>query len=277
MTTTSQSSAVAWVDGWLGPAADASMPLLDDGLLRGDGVFDAMAVVEGGLHAPGAHLNRLSNSARALAIDVDWDRVREGLAAVLSQWSGQTYVKVILTRSEKCVVLLGTAVWPNEFRLGAYDLDWRSPLTGIKTLSYAANQFATRLASASGYDDALIIAEGLVCELPTGSIVGITSNGLVSPDASSAPILQSVSVTELGQVEPVLFQPVTLEDVARWRAACIVSATRAAIPIRSISHDDVTIEFDTGGSVRSLRERYTKHVRETAVAIDQAWSMLNID
>lgn len=240
-------------------------------------MFDALAVVEGRLHAPVAHLTRLGDSARALAIEIDWDRVREGLTAVLAQWSGQTYAKIVVTRSGTCAVLIGTTVWPDEFRLGAFDLHWRSPLTGVKTLSYGANQFATRLAMTSGYDDALIVAEGFVCELPTGSIVGVTRNGLVSPDPTSAPILKSVSVAELDNIEPISFEPVTLEDLAGWRAACIVSATRAAIPIRSISHDDAIVELDTLGIVRKLQSHYNAHIRDTVIDLDEAWSALDFD
>ncbi|HEX2028481.1 MAG TPA: aminotransferase class IV [Nitriliruptorales bacterium] len=54
---------IAWVDGRVVPATEATVPLLDDGFLRGDAVFDAILVRRGRTHA----LEPISYAANAWA------------------------------------------------------------------------------------------------------------------------------------------------------------------------------------------------------------------
>src|ERR1700743_593067 len=56
------------LDGELMRAAEAMVPAADDGLIRGDGAFDAFPVRDGRPFAMAAHLDRLERSCRALAL-----------------------------------------------------------------------------------------------------------------------------------------------------------------------------------------------------------------
>src|SRR5688500_5654862 len=75
----------AWLNGEIlpdptGPAVGVS----DHGLTVGDGVFEAIKVVDGQPFALTRHLDRLARSAAGLGLpDVDDDAVRRGVAAVL--------------------------------------------------------------------------------------------------------------------------------------------------------------------------------------------------
>ena len=75
----------AWINGDLLPDATApAVAVTDHGLTVGDGVFEAIKVVDGRPFALDRHLERLHRSARGLGLPaVDEDAVRRGVAAVL--------------------------------------------------------------------------------------------------------------------------------------------------------------------------------------------------
>ena len=74
---------LASVDGTIGPAAEARIPASDEGLLRGDGIFEVMRLYEGRPYALGAHLARFGTSASNLRLDVDIEVVHAELHALL--------------------------------------------------------------------------------------------------------------------------------------------------------------------------------------------------
>ena len=77
----------AWINGRLledptGPA----ISVVDHGVTVGDGVFEAIKIVDGEPFAVQRHLDRLVRSAAGLGLpEVDLDGVRAGMAAVLAQ------------------------------------------------------------------------------------------------------------------------------------------------------------------------------------------------
>ena len=75
----------AWIDGHLmsDPTA-AAVRITDHGFTVGDGVFEAIKVVDGLPFALTRHVERLSRSAAGLGLpELDQDAVRRGVAAVL--------------------------------------------------------------------------------------------------------------------------------------------------------------------------------------------------
>src|SRR6476619_4594056 len=62
---------LASVDGKITPTADASVPLKDDGLYRGDGVFEVIYLYGGRPFALKEHLDRLERSAAGIELQVD--------------------------------------------------------------------------------------------------------------------------------------------------------------------------------------------------------------
>ena len=246
--------AIAWMDGRVVPADQATMPLLDDGVLRGDAVFDAMLVRAGRTHARDRHLARLRASARTLGIRVPvLTRVVEDLLLAWGDHDGA--MKVIVTRSGLLRGVLRPVQWPDTVSLSAVEAPWRTPLTGAKTLSYAANQWATRQARAAEADDALIVDAdtGLVCELPTAAVVVVDGGRLRTPDPERVPILRSVSLDVMREVVEVEDAALTLDDVRGADEVWVVSATRPLLPVHAL--DDVAYEApgpvaaDVGASV----------------------------
>ena len=56
---------LASVDGRITPTAEATVPLKDDGLYRGDGAFEVIRLYAGKPFALTDHLDRLARSATA--------------------------------------------------------------------------------------------------------------------------------------------------------------------------------------------------------------------
>ena len=59
---------LASVDGAISPTAEATIPLRDDGLYRGDGAFEVIRLYAGRPFALGDHLDRLERSAAAIEL-----------------------------------------------------------------------------------------------------------------------------------------------------------------------------------------------------------------
>jgi branched-chain amino acid aminotransferase len=62
------------VDGRLVPRAEASVSVFDSGFVLGDGVWEGLRVVDGGIAFLGDHLDRLYEGAHALRIDIGLTR-----------------------------------------------------------------------------------------------------------------------------------------------------------------------------------------------------------
>ena len=90
---------LASVDGRITPTAEATVPLQDDGLYRGDGAFEVIRLYGGQPFALGDHLDRLERSAAAIELEFDraaLEREIEALLAELGDADGQ--LRLIVTR-----------------------------------------------------------------------------------------------------------------------------------------------------------------------------------
>ena len=67
---------LASVDGAISPTVEATIPLPDDGLYRGDGVFEVIRLYAGRAYALDEHLDRLERSAAAIELTVEREPAR---------------------------------------------------------------------------------------------------------------------------------------------------------------------------------------------------------
>ncbi len=260
------SAPLAWADGHVLPARDATVPLTDEGFLRGDAIFEAMLVRHGRTHALEPHLARLHRSAAAVEMTVDDHAVRRAIGDLLRAWGERDgAVRVILTRGGALRGLIGPAEWPPSISLGVVEAPWRTAISGVKTLSYAANQWAVRQARALGADDALIVDCGIVHELPTGAVVLIRDGVCSTPDPDRLPILTSVSVAALREVADVALVEPRLEDLLAADEVVVLSATRPCLPVHGLHvpdggrHDLIA----PGPVTQQLRTALEAHIAST--------------
>src|SRR4051812_50173793 len=71
---TATTTELACLDGVTTPAAEASIPVVDEGFIRGDGVFEVIRVYDGRPYKLAEHLDRLGRSAANLRLG--WDGPR---------------------------------------------------------------------------------------------------------------------------------------------------------------------------------------------------------
>ncbi len=259
-------AALAWADGRVLPAAEATVPLADDGFLRGDAVFEAMLVRGGRTHALELHLARMRRSAAALELALDEAVLRRAIADLLVAWGRQDgAVRVITTRGGVVRGIIGPAVWPPSIALAIVDAPWRTAISGVKTLSYAANQWAVRQARALGADDALIVDDGVVHELPTGALVLVHDGVCSTPNPQQLPILASVSVAVLQQLVEVTPTIPGLERLLAADELIVLSATRPCLPVHALHlPDGRRVELPAPGPVTAhLRAELRAHLDAT--------------
>jgi branched-chain amino acid aminotransferase len=96
---------IVHVNGALVPRADARVSVFDSVVQGGDAVWEGLRVYEGRIAALGAHLERLQNSAHALAFEriPSSDEVRSAIFATLEAngMTDETHIRLTLTRGEK--------------------------------------------------------------------------------------------------------------------------------------------------------------------------------
>jgi branched-chain amino acid aminotransferase len=108
-------------------------------------------------------------------------------------------------------------------------------LEGIKSLSYAPNMLATRLAAERGADDALLVTpEGVVLELPRQSF-GCSLNGetLVTPPLSAG-VLDSITRRRALETGLVQERAISTADLAGATEAFVAGTTIEIQPVSSI-------------------------------------------
>ncbi|MEA2145931.1 MAG: branched-chain amino acid aminotransferase, partial [Solirubrobacteraceae bacterium] len=149
---------LASVDGEIMPVLEATIPATDEGLIRGDGVFEVIRVYDGRPFALEEHLARLQRSAQNLRLALDVEAVRSDAHRLLAQaGAGPAHgqLRIMLTRGGRRLLMTEPLhESPPRTRVSAVTYAPTRILDGIKSLSYAANMLATRLAQERGFDEA---------------------------------------------------------------------------------------------------------------------------
>jgi branched-subunit amino acid aminotransferase/4-amino-4-deoxychorismate lyase len=226
------------IDGALVPAGSVARVAVDDGLVRGDGVFEGIRIYDRRPRTPAWHLDRLARSAGVIGLGLD----RALLEAELEEFCRATTapdcgVRLIVTRG-------GQRVWreealpppePGGVRLLPVSHRVTPLLVGAKTLSYAANMAAARRARAAGCHDALLVDAdaGLVLEGPTWSLGWLEGDVLVFPPLDLG-ILDSLTRRLACEALPSRERPAELGELGGADGALVLSTIMEARPVAEI-------------------------------------------
>ncbi|HET9719293.1 MAG TPA: aminotransferase class IV [Solirubrobacteraceae bacterium] len=230
---------VASLNGEIMPAPQAMIPVTDEGLLRGDGVFEAVRVYDGVPFRLEEHLLRLERSARNLRLPLDLEAVRGEVRQLLSRaGSGEDRpeaVRIVVTRGGRRIVLTEELPkLPERIRLGSIAYAPTRVLDGVKSLSYAANMLARRLAEEAGFDEALLVTpHGRVLEATTSSVFWVKAGRLYTPPLSDH-ILASITRALVLDVTDAEERESTLEDVLDAEEVFLASTMREVHPVAAL-------------------------------------------
>ena len=184
------------VDGRVCDPSDATISIADNGLVRGDGVFEMLRVYGGAPFAQAEHLDRLERSAAGVELPLDRALIeREASALLEAAERPDCNLRILLTRGGRRLMMLeAPIVHPETVTLATVAFAPNLVLTGVKSLSYCANEQATRVAAASGADEALLIhPDDRVLEAPTSSIFWASADGGLRTPALELGILDSIT------------------------------------------------------------------------------------
>ncbi len=253
-----------WINGRLVAEEDAVIPVTDHGLLYGDGVFEGIRFYHRRAFRLAAHLRRLSDSARAIGLDLPCQRqelvkaVEEIIAAFPEE---EGYLRLMLTRgsgpmgldpagcSRPNLILIATRlemVHPELRRDGirlVIAATRRLPPDGldprIKSLNYLNHILARMEAGRAGADEAVLLnAQGRLAEASAENLFLVRDGQLATPrpaDGALAGITRDLVLELAAELNiPAREAPLTPYDLYT-ADECFLSGTGAElIPVREV-------------------------------------------
>lgn len=254
---------LALLDGTL---ADPDAPLIrvdDLGLLRGDGIFETILVVDGKPRELGPHLDRLARSATMMDLPApDRAAFERAVQLVLDNWTGgaEIALKLVCTRGVEggdgtpTGFAMGMEISAKVLRqraegLAAVTLERgiepglaeRAPwlLLGAKSLSYAVNMAALREAERRGASEVVFTtSSGSVLEGPTSTLVAARGRTLTTPPATLG-ILPGTTQAALFRAAAregwtVEVEPIAADDLHTADGVFLVSSVRKITRVHTL-------------------------------------------
>jgi branched-chain amino acid aminotransferase len=252
---------LASIDGEIRPVEEVTISVTDDGLLRGDGAFEVFRLYDGHSFALDEHLARLDRSCRSLRLAYPEAMLVDEIGALVQKAAGVTCdLRIVLTRGGRRLLLLEPPVdVGSTLRLGFVAHSPTDLLAGVKSLSYAPNMLATRLARERGFDEALFItSDGRILEAPTATFFWVAADGILRTPPLSERILASVTrAAVLGglDVEETVCR---IEDALSCREAFLASTVREVQGIDAIEDSELKAP---GPVTRAVAEAFQARVR----------------
>lgn len=242
-----------WFNGSVLSDPEAAQIRVDDhGFTVGDGVFEAVKVVDGRPFALTRHLDRLTGSAAGLGLpQPDADEVRTAIRAVLEgqdlplgrlriTWTaGPAPLGSGRGGGPPTLVVVAAPMGPAAESTRVVRVPWvrneRSPVAGLKTTSYAENVVALAYAAEHGASEALFAnTVGNLCEGTGSNICYVVDGELRTPTLASgclAGVTRALVVAWCGVRE--VDEPLAVLDTAE--EIFLVSTTR---DVQAVSHLD---------------------------------------
>src|SRR5262245_3904212 len=196
-----------YVDGELRPREAATVSVFDHGLLYGDGVFEGIRVYNRRIFRLDAHLDRLYDSARAIALEVPM--VRAELAEAVRQTvranrKEDGYIRLIVTRGvgdlgvdpRKCqrpsviIIVTDIEVYPPQLYAAGIrvvtsatrQVSHQAIDPRVKSLNYLKNVLAKIDAGRAGAEEAIMLNEdGFIAECTADNLFVVRGATLLTP------------------------------------------------------------------------------------------------
>jgi len=232
------------VDGQIFGTEAAVIPAADDGLLRGDGVFEVIRLYAGRPFALGEHLDRLERSGAALELPIERDALEAEIAALLEEFGDHdAQLRLVVTRGGRRLAFTeNLPPYASRDRASLATVTYAPTmiLNGVKSLSYAANMQAGRIAGQRGADEALLVRpDGIVLEAPTSTLFWVTPDGVLRTPSLDVGILASITRDRLIRELEVEEGTFPLDDLLGAREAFLASTVREVQAVSAINETEM--------------------------------------
>ncbi len=214
-----------WIDGTITGPEQARIPVIDHGLLYGDGVFEGMRIYGGKVFRLDDHMRRIGTAMRALGLEPKGGTgtlETAVLETARAHGKAEAYVRLLVTRGDGplgvdplscpsprviCMVddvhlypaeklRSGLAMITSSYRRPSADmLDPR-----VKSLNYLNSVLAKREARMAGADEALLLnAAGLVAEAAVANVFVVKDGAITTPPVTDGALegITRASVMEI--------------------------------------------------------------------------------
>ena len=283
--------ATIWINGTFHDRSTATISVYDHGLLYGDGVFEGMRTYGGRVFRMRAHLERLFDSAKAIALEVpvpiaELERVTDEL--VSRAGFDEAYLRHIVTRGQgdlgidarKCrdsqviIICDELKMFPREkLEAGLRVVTAGTPTPHreavsprVKSLNYLAHVMAKFEGGTAGADEVLMLdAAGHVAEASGQNLFVVTDGALRTPPPSAG-ILKGITRDVVIELAGTLEIPVREELLNRYDVytADEVFLTGTATELVPVTEVDARVigAGKPGPVTRRLHEAFHRLVRE---------------
>jgi branched-chain amino acid aminotransferase len=291
---------IAYVDGTWTPADEARIPVLDHGLLYGDGVFEGIRVYGGQPFLLDEHLARLTASARAIMLDLPAPLAEIAALcheAVARAGLADGYLRLVVTRGpgalgvsphtcgRPSLILIAAPLSlypPERYRHGVKLVtsslrrsasDALPPQ--IKSLNYLTSVLASIEARRQGADEAVLLnAQGLIAECTADNLFLVSRGRVLTPSVASgalAGITRALVMQLLGEhgIEAAE-APLTPADA--WTAdELFLTGTGAEIvPVCEIDGRALPAERPVTDRVRAAFAAYIVEASARAAVVEES-------
>ena len=263
--------ALCWINQTIKPAHEASISVLDHGLLYGDGVFEGLRFYHGKTFMLEAHLERLTQSAQAIGLELPHSQAQIGMAIndLIEHYPEDNgYLRLVVTRGpgslgidpRKCaqpeLFIIAdelTVMDISDARQGVslHVARTRRPPArcldpAVKSLNYLNNILARIEANRAGMDEALMLnLDDHVCEGSVDNIFIISAGVLKTPPLSDgllAGITRAVVIEVAKEIGiPCEQTSLTVTDLEQADECFLTGTGAELIPVRCIDEHQFSV------------------------------------
>jgi branched-chain amino acid aminotransferase len=229
------------LDGELMPSDRAQISVTDEGLLRGDGAFEVTRLYDSRPFALDQHLDRMELSAANLRLPMQREALEDDVRSLLeAARPGDALLRVLVTRGGRRLALIEPLPpTPPSVSLARVTYSPTLILDGVKSLSYAANMLAGRLAKERGFDEALFVhPDGRVLECPTSTFFWVRAGELITTPLSDH-VLDSITRRLIIAATGAAERTASFDELADAEEAFIASSVREVLPVHRIERHEL--------------------------------------
>ena len=252
---------LVWLNGELLPQSQAKVSVYDHGFLYGDGIFETLRAYGGKVFRLEDHLERLDKSARAIYLEMPWQR--EELAAAIQKTMEankiqEGYIRISISRGEgplgldpkvcptPTVVVMAKEIapYPVEYREKGVEIALVSVRRNIpealspqiKSMNFLNNILAKVEASQRGaFEGIMLNQEGYLTEGTVSNLFLVQQGKLLTPPASAG-VLEGITrqvVIEAAEKLQIPFQEINLTryDLYNAQEVFLTNSSLEVMPV----------------------------------------------